>query len=197
MSLLFIDLCCMCPAHYWLTLYQATRLVVWDGDGSSARQKKEAIAQAAESLTGWERAHFLLTLLPPFVAYMVVQGRYHNYLPLAILGVFLIGLLGTQQFLNALTRPRTAIVKFRGPETATFAWRCVKTCLGVAFLSATFVASCLSYWLIDQPYILPIDTPSDEDGIDAPAVVRGITFQDIGSGARCRGHPSGDPTEPW
>ena len=59
-----IDLLCLCPAHYWLTLYQATSAAVdWNGQGN-ARGRVKAVVTVVETLTRGETIHFLMTMMP-------------------------------------------------------------------------------------------------------------------------------------
>jgi hypothetical protein len=76
--LFIIDFLCLCPAHYWLTLYGGTSTVDWARNGN-ARGTVEAVATALGDLTRAEAVHFTGTLSPFFLGASVVDFQQENY----------------------------------------------------------------------------------------------------------------------
>jgi hypothetical protein len=188
-----IDLFCLCPAHYFLTLYDATRAVEWQGHGS-ARDKVEAVAEELGSLTRAEAIHFTVTLVPVFGALalhsVVISDWQSAFLCSFFVAVFVCG----QRFYGLLGRPRAAIVRFRGPGTAAYAWGALKGTLVLAVLFLIWSARGGQFW-IDEPTMLMVEPPKDLLSYPDGAEIQYAT--DVWTGLACPGIITNDPAEPW
>ena len=195
--LIFIDLYCFCPAHYWLALYNQTRTVEWIGDGGS-KESVERRAAVVRRMTRGETIHYLMTLLPPFVAadILAIRRRTNWIIPIGLTAIIAGGLVGGQLFFGVLTQPRVAILRFRGPDTPAFAWSAMRLCLIAGVLSMVWMANITSFW-VDQPSILPINNPPRSAGLGQPATVDSLPYSDLWTGRECRGHLTGDIERPW
>ena len=203
-----MSLWCFCPAHYWLTLYDATRAVEWNRHGN-ARETVEHVATAVERFTWLEAVHWSIALFPVYVA--AGAGYYHNGVILTpvVATVESAIFLGGQIFWQFWSHPRGTIVRFRGPATANFAWQAMKANLFVALVVLVCAVHPIRFWL-DEPILLPVDPPNcngsagvgvGPDCSDTihphPAGLGDLYFLDYWRYVKCPGLASGDPAEPW
>jgi hypothetical protein len=191
----FVDMFCLCPAHFWLTLYGATRRVDWSGGRGNARCNVEAVAAAVESLTHTEAIHFCCTLVPTTVASSYAFMSQGDLFLGVGLVLFLVALIGGQWVFKILGQIRSGIVRFRGPATSDFAWGALKGSLRAATCAMLWGARCQGYWM-DQPIILPVDMPPD-NLLHPPSGAKSGYARDIWQGLHCGGRPTGDPVTPW
>ena len=174
--LLQIDVALLCPLHFWLTLYDAARtpggghhqkadphVSGWSPSHRQvqaiARERVDAAAAAVATLTRWEAIHFTMMTGPPFGSFVCNGFRQGSYF-VPFVGMLLIGLMYVGQLkVRVFTRPRVAILRFRGPATAEFASWAVQLHLKVLVLAVLWSAYVAAYWY-QQPILVPMDHPT-------------------------------------
>eukprot|EP01050_Picozoa_sp_SAG11_P029430 SAG11_NODE_8286_length_1034_cov_0.985027_1_plen_344_part_11 len=198
----FIDLLCLCPAHYWLTLYDITRDVNWNRHGN-ARITVESVASAADGLSHTELLHFSSIFYPSLLTFMYHQYSSGNWQQASMIAVVLAVVTGGQRFFGVISGPRAAIVRFRGPATQQFAFASMRNSVIVAVLCLFWCARGVGYWM-DEPWILPVLPPNSclpvgKHGacVRHPTQVEGDYINDRWQGLSCSGFLTGDPDEPW
>jgi hypothetical protein len=191
-----IDIACLCPAHYWLTLYDATNTLEWKGYGN-ARGKVEVVAAAVGSLTRAEAIHFTSTLSPLFIGVIIdaVRSEEKKWFFAVFSLVILVVLLGGQRFFGLVGRPRAAIVRFRGPATPDYAWSALKGSLLFGLCVVVWGARCLQFW-IDEPNLLFVAAPTNEM-LEHPTTADNSYGADLWQGLECGGILTDDPAAPW
>lgn len=126
---------------------------------------------------------------------LVIDGNWQTGLPPLIgLAIF----VGGQRFFRLLSRPRAAIVRFRGPATPEFAWTAMTGSLVAALCMLAWAMRCTRWWL-DAPVMLLVEPPPNDillhvtDGVQLSKMVEAGYPADVRQGLACKGVQTDDP----
>jgi hypothetical protein len=194
MFLFTIDFFCLCPAHYWLTLYDRTATVDWARNGN-ARGTVEAVAAELSSLTRAEAIHFTGTIVPLFLGLIVTSVIEKNWVATITMVIGLAVFVGGQRFFGLLAWPRAAIVRVRGPAAPDFAWGAMKGSFVAALCILVWATRCIRWWH-DAPILLPVKPPP-YDVLPHPKIVEIDYGADVWQGMTCNGTLTHDLAAPW
>jgi|EP01047_Picozoa_sp_COSAG01_P058344 hypothetical protein len=190
LTLFVIDFLCLCPAHYWLTMYSKTHAVAWARHGN-ARDIVEDVATSLDRLTLAETLHFSCALMPILIGLAVDNAMRGDWQYALIIGLVMGVFAGGQLIFGLLSRPRSAIVRFRGPGTPAFAWGALKGSLGSALCILLWGMRGAAWWM-DHP-VLPVRPPAGAQAtgvLQHHPLVEGSYLIDLWQGFSCQGRLS-------